>query len=195
MKHRVGILLFDDVEMLDLAGPFEVFASAQIHGKACFEVVTFGVTSHPVFVFGGIKLLPNLSVKTKTPLNLVIVPGGYGVHKIKNNPKVQEWINYHYERGTRIASVCTGSFLLAEMGYLNGLQATTHHMDIADFQYQYPEIQVVSGVRFVDQGQIITSAGISAGIDMSLYLVQQIYGRNLAELCIKRMEWKLSNSW
>lgn len=193
MKLRVGILLFDDVEMLDFAGPFEVFASAKINDQPCFEVITFGMSSNPVFVYGGIEVLPNLSIMTKTPLDLVIVPGGYGVQELKNNAQVQEWMHYHFERGTRIASVCTGSFLLAELGYLNGLQATTHHMDAADFQSQYPQVQVVSGVRFVDQGQIITSAGISAGIDMSLHLVEQIYGKTIAELCGKRMEWNYSN--
>lgn len=189
MKFKVGVLIFDEVEMLDFAGPCEVFAAARIDDMPCFEVVTFGMTAFPAFVHGGVEVLSNLTIKSRIPLDVVIIPGGNGVEEALENPDLKIWLNNLKEQGTRIASVCTGAFILAEFGYLNGLRATTHHMDVAALKNNYPQIHLVEGVRFVDEGQFLTAAGVSAGIDMSLYLVEQLCGNEVAEACRKRMEW------
>lgn len=189
MKFRVGILLYDDVELLDFAGPAEVFASAKQRGESCFEVITIGVADFHVFVYGGIEVTTNLTIKAKPNLDLIIVPGGYGIEEIQQATELSAWLNHYKSKGVRIASVCTGAFLLGELGFLDGLKATTHHEDLTDFQERFPQIEVVSNVRFLDQGQILTSAGISAGIDMALYLVEQFCGIDVAQKCRKRMEW------
>lgn len=189
MKFRVGVLIYDEVEILDFAGPCEVFASAKMDGKPCFEVITFGVKFFPAFVSGGFEMLSNMHVQAHIPLDVVIVPGGDGVQEVLANPELRDWLDYLKSQGTRIASVCTGAFVLAELGYLNGLRATTHHEDLQDLKMKYPQIEVVEGVRFVDNGQILTAAGVSAGIDMSLHLVEQLCGESVANACRKRMEW------
>lgn len=188
-KHRVGVLIFDDVEILDFAGPAEVFASAKKDGQPCFEVITFGVDFSTILTFGGIEINANLSINNFIPLDVVIVPGGYGVNEVLKNEKLSEWLNYQKQQGAIIASVCTGAFILAEFGFLKGLSATTHHMDIEDLKVKYPEIMVVENQRFVVEDHIITSAGVSSGIDMSLYIVNQLCGIDVANACKKRMEW------
>jgi transcriptional regulator GlxA family with amidase domain len=189
MKFKLGVLLFDDVEILDFAGPCEVFSSAKIGEEACFEVVTFGMNEFPTFVRGGVEVISNLTILSHIPLDVVIIPGGDGVQDALGNHDLRQWLTYHKEQGARLASVCTGAFVLAEMGYLNGIQATTHHDDLEALRINYPEIHVVSNVRFVDQGQILTSAGVSAGIELSLHLVEQLCGKEVADGCLKRMEW------
>ena len=189
MKFKLGILLFDDVEILDFAGPCEVFSAAKIGEESCFEVVTFGMSAFPTFVRGGIEVIPNLTIQSQIPLDIVIIPGGDGIQEALENHDLRQWLTYHKEQGARLASVCTGAFVLAEMGYLNGIQATTHHDDLEALRMKYPKIHVVSNVRFVDQGQILTSAGVSAGIELSLHLVEQLCGKEVADGCLKRMEW------
>jgi transcriptional regulator GlxA family with amidase domain len=190
MKIRVGILIFDEVEIMDFAGPSEVFASAKIGNNPCFEVITFGMTSFPTFVHGGIEVIPNLTIQSKIPLDIVIIPGGDGVNEIINNPDLRDWLDYAKQQGAQLASICTGAFILASFGYLDGLQATTHHEDLDELKQRYPDINVVKGVRFVDEGQILSAAGVSAGVDLSLYLVEKHCGETVAAACRKRMEWR-----
>lgn len=190
MKIRVGILIFDEVEIMDFAGPCEVFASAKIDNNPCFEVITFGMTSFPTFVHGGIEVIPNLTIQSKIPLDIVIIPGGEGVDEVIGNPDLRDWLNFAKAEGAQLASICTGAFILASLGYLDGLQATTHHEDLDELKRRHPAIDVVEGVRFVDQGQMLSAAGVSAGVDLSLYLVEKHCGETVADACRKRMEWR-----
>lgn len=190
MRQKVGVLLFDDVELLDFAGPCEVFSAAKNGNEDCFEVITFGMTSFPVQVYGGIEVIPNLTISNQKPLDLLIIPGGYGIFEILKDAQLHDWLRFHAEQNTRIASVCTGAFILAELGFLNGLRATTHDDDLIELQTKYPQIQSVDNVRFIDEGKFLTSAGVSAGIDMSLYLVEQIYGVEIAQKCRRRLSWQ-----
>jgi len=189
MSLKVGVLIFDEVEMLDFAGPCEVFAAAKKNNKPCFEVITFAIEGCHAFVTGGIEVQTNMTIQSQIALDLVIIPGGDGVHEVAKSPELRAWLDHFKTQGTRIASVCTGAFILAELGYLNGRQATTHHEDTDLLKNKYPNIEVIEGVRFVDQGQILTAAGVSAGVDMSLYLVEQLCGKEVANACRKRMEW------
>lgn len=190
MKYRVGILVFEGVEILDFAGPFEVFASARIHGDSCFDVSTIGLTTDSIGAYGGLSVLPKMSIAERPTFDLLIIPGGYGIDQLLGNTELGSWLDFYKNSGTRIASVCTGAFLLAAWGYLDGLEITTHHRDLDSLQALHPKTNVLTGVRFIDQGQFLTAGGVSAGIDLSLYLVEQFCGKTAEEACKKRMEWR-----
>ncbi|WP_416235508.1 DJ-1/PfpI family protein [Paenibacillus campi] len=189
--YQVGIFLFDEVEVLDFAGPFEVFSIAEIaSGVKCFNVHTMSADGQPIAARGGLRVQPQYSFEQVPPLDLLLIPGGYGAEEIElYKPEVLDWIRGYAEKGVQIASVCTGALLLAEAGLLNGLHATTHWMDLQRLKEQYPDVSVRAGVKFVDQGKIVTSGGISAGIHMSLYLVGRYYGMEVARMTAKRMEY------
>ncbi len=191
----VGIVLFPDVEVLDFAGPFEVFSvAARIAGKAIgaatppFRVVTIAATASPVAARHGLKVVADHDFTTAPPIDLLIVPGGV-MDQPLGDPATLDWVRETSARATLTASVCTGAFVLAEVGLLSGRTATTHWEDVADLRERFPEVTVVDDVPFVDEGAIITSAGISAGIAMSLHVVGRFAGTRLAELTAKQMQY------
>ncbi len=189
----LGILLFDDVEVLDFAGPFEVFSLAKhTQGGSAFAVTTISETGKPVTASNGLVVLPTASFETATDFEVLIVPGGYGarVGQYKNLALMQ-WLRAQAGKVNLIASVCTGSFLLAKAGLLEGRAATTHWAHNDAFMQMHPEIELRPGVKFVDQGKIITSGGISAGINMSFYIVKKLVGRTEALETAKQMEYDI----
>lgn len=190
----VGILIFDDVEVLDFAGPFEVFSVARYvgehnQGKKLFQVVTIAQTQKIVSATGGLLIKPTATTDNHPPLDILIVPGGWGTRKERTNIQIINWITTQNKNTKITASVCTGAFLLAESGLLDGKQATTHWNSIPLMKQRYPKVTVTDNKRFIDEGHIITSAGISAGIDMSLSIVSRIYGEEVAKWTAKRMEY------
>ncbi len=191
---KVGILVFPDVEVLDFAGPFEVFSVASRIANRIIGVDTplavslIGATGGPVTVRHGMGVLPHFGFADAPALDLLIVPGGI-VEQPVNDPATLAWIA-RQDAGTALtASVCTGAFILAKVGLLAGLRVTTHWDDIADLRAAYPDLEVVEQVPFVDQGRIVTSAGISAGIGMSLHLVGRILGLEMALATARQMEY------
>lgn len=196
MSIGVGIFVFPDVEVLDFAGPYEVFTTAsRVLGRAkpdaikLFEVFTVGESSKPFKARAGLAVLPEYAFGGHPAIDLLIVPGGV-VTAERAKPAVSRWIS-QVATGTRVtASVCTGAFLLAQAGLLNGKRATTHWEDLADLQHDYALLQVIEGVPWVDEGRIVTSGGISAGIDMSLHLVERLAGRELALRTARQMEYR-----
>lgn len=195
MTCRVAIFVFDGMEVLDFAGPFEVFTTAaRVHqrtrpaGPAPFGVITVGRTLAPVKARAGLAVTPNHSFATCPPIDLLVVPGGVVTAELEQ-PEVIDWIARSAPATRITASVCTGAFLLAKAGLLGGKSATTHWEDQAELQSTYPTLDVVPGVRWVDQDRIVTSAGISAGIDMSLHLVERLVDRALAEATARQMEF------
>jgi len=166
----VGILMFDDAEVLDFRGPFEVFSVARRPGE--------GDPDPEVF-----------QVLTVAELDVLLVPGGMGTRKQRLNGALIDWIRERDRQTEITASVCTGAFLLAEAGLLNGLRATTHWASVEWMRQQYPAVEMVSDVRFVDEGHVVTSAGISAGIDMSLHLVERLCGTETAAWTARCMEY------
>lgn len=195
MPYTIGIYVFDDVEALDFAGPYEVFTTAsRVHGRmnpgsaAPFSVVTIAAESRPIRVRAGIRILPDAVIADHPPLDVLIVPGGV-VTSEQTKPATIDWIRRTDASTTLTASVCTGAFLLAEAGLLTGKQVTTHWEDIDDLRQQFPGLQVQEGLRWVDQGHIVTSAGISAGVDMSLHLVERLASRALAERTARQLEF------
>jgi transcriptional regulator GlxA family with amidase domain len=192
---QVGILAFDEVEALDLAGPYEVFTTAtRMHQRsrpdapALFEVSCVARTLEPVRARAGMHLLPTHAFANAPPLDVLVVPGGV-VDALLACEETLQWIAGASASTAITASVCTGAFVLAASGVLTEGAATTHWEDQTDLAQRFPALEVRADVRWVDQGRIVTSGGISAGIDMSLHLVQRLAGIGLAERTAHQMEF------
>jgi len=193
---NVGILVFDEVELLDMAGPYEVFTTAaRVHGRAqppgapaLFAVSTIARGAGPVRARAGLRLQPDHTLANHPPLTCAIVPGGV-VDAELGQAGLMDWVAGQVRTARVLASVCTGALLLAQAGVLDGLEATTHWEDLDALRTLRSAVRVRDGVRWVDQGAIVTSAGISAGIDMSLHLVQRLHSRDLALRTARQMEF------
>jgi transcriptional regulator GlxA family with amidase domain len=193
---NVGILIFDEVELLDMAGPYEVFTTAsrvwarsQSPGTPpLFSVTTLARRLAPVRARAGLQLQPDHTLADHPSLDCAIVPGGV-VDAELGQADLMAWVAGQARTAHILASVCTGSLLLAQAGVLDGLDATTHWEDLDALRALRPAVRVQSGVRWVDQGALVTSAGISAGIDMSLHLVQRLHSRDLAVRTARQMEF------
>jgi transcriptional regulator GlxA family with amidase domain len=191
-KLNVGILLFNEVEVLDFAGPFEVFSLTNRKDEKLFEVFTIGETGELISARNELKILPKANFKDKIDLDILIIPGGYGAsHTEIENKIVIDWIRDQKNKVKIIASVCTGAYLLAEAGVLDNKSATTHWMDIDKLEDKYPKIKVIRNVKFVDEGNIITSGGISAGINMSFHIIKRLFGSDIAKSTSKYMEYDI----
>lgn len=202
MTHNVGIYLFDDVEVLDFAGPFEVFCTAsrlklRLEPKTSklFDVFTIADTKRTIIARGGLMVQPHFDITNHPAVDLLIIPGGIITNELEKG-NIIEWISHTARTSSITASVCTGAFLLGKAGLLYGLPATTHWEDITDLQVMFPDINVQTETRWVDNGLIVTSAGISAGIDMSLHLVARLESNELALRTARQMEfdWKYPNT-
>lgn len=194
MTRTIGILIFDDIEVLDLGGPFEVFSVAsrvaQRRGEVKpFQPVLIARNLEPVAARGGFRVLPEATLERHPALDVLIVPGGV-VEAVQADPQVLDWVKAQAQRLTLLASVCTGAFVLAQVGLLDGKRVTTHWEDQNELTAQFPALTVVPGVSWVDEGFIVTSGGISAGIDMSLHLVERLHSRDLALLSARQMEYR-----
>jgi len=193
---NVGILIFDDVEVLDFAGPFEVFSRTRmrpgVESRRSSEGAPFNVYSvarikEPVIATGGLEIQPRYDFTNCPPVDLLVVPGGWGTRRLLDNDDTLSWIRKVAEGGARITSVCTGSLLLAKAGLLKNKAATTHWGALETLAALDPTIKVYRK-RYVDQG-IVTSAGISAGIDMALYVVGELLGPEVSEDTARYMEY------
>ena len=195
MTLTVGIFLFDEVEVLDFAGPFEVFSTASrvysyLNPEAPkpFKVITLALDSGPIYARAGLQVQPSHTIDNHPPIDVLIIPGGVVTAQLERQPVI-EWIVRSAAHASLTASVCTGAFLLAKAGLLDGFTVTTHWEDIPDLRRMFPKISVMEGRRWVDAGKIVTSGGISAGIDMSLYLVARLTDRELAVKTARQMEF------
>jgi transcriptional regulator GlxA family with amidase domain len=194
--RTVGILIFDGVEVLDFAGPFEVFSVARPVGEnddatgQIFHPITIAAQVGPVTTTGGLVVQPDATIANHPKLDLVIVPGGRGTRQLRHQPEVIAWIAAQAQTSEIAASVCTGAFLLAEAGLLDGLAATTYWSSVPVLAQSFPQVRVDGTVRYVDNGHIVTSAGVSAGIDMSLHLVARLHGSAVADWTARRMEYE-----
>lgn len=190
----VGILLFNEVEVLDFAGPFEVFSITTLpeSDKKPFIVKTISETGNMINARNGLKIKPDYSFNDKIDFDILIIPGGYGAEEIEiNNLKVIEWIKNKFNNVDILASVCTGSFLLAKTGILDNKNATTHWMDIKKLQNDFPKIKVHKNIKYIEDGKIITAGGVSAGINMSLYIIEKLLNKDIARYTAKRMEYDI----
>ena len=189
-RYTVGIYLFDDVEVLDFAGPFEVFAvTDEISEYKYFEVCTISVDGQQVKARNGLRVQPDYSFEQHPPLDILIIPGGMGTRVAIKDERPLKWIAKVNENTQITMSVCTGSLLLGKLGLLDNLSATTHHTVFDLFQKIAPKTNIVTNQRFVDNGHIMTAGGISAGIDLSLHVVEKLYGKETVKKTIKEMEY------
>lgn len=191
----IGILIFDEVEILDFSGPYEVFSTAaRVHARlvnapTLFKCFLIAAEMRPICARGGMKVLPDCVLPPSRDLDVLIVPGGE-VSVVLENPAVIDWLRSQHQDVSIMASVCTGAFLLAKAGLLDGLAATTHWQDQHELQAAFPAVTVKQNVRWIDCGKIVTSGGIAAGIAMSLHLVERLAGTQLAQATAKQMEYE-----
>lgn len=169
-----------------------MFSLPTKNGERLFEVITIGETGEMISARNGLKVLPTANIKDELELDILIIPGGYGAEEIEiKNQIVINWIKDQKSKVKIIASVCTGAFLLAKSGILDNKSATTHWLDIERFEKEFPNVQVIKHVKFVDEGDVLTSAGISAGIEMSFHMVKKIFGVDVAKSTAQRMEYDI----
>lgn len=191
----LGIYVFDEVEVLDFAGPFEVFSTATRVARRLepsapppFTVTLVADTPRAVRARGGLRVACSASFADHPPFDVLVVPGGE-VSRELERPEVTAWIQRVAAGASLTASVCTGAFLLARAGLLDGRRVTTHWEDIEDLRRDFPALRVEAGMPWIDEGPIVTSAGISAGLDMSLHLVSRLAGEALAERTARQMDY------
>jgi transcriptional regulator GlxA family with amidase domain len=172
MSRVIGIVLFDDAEELDWAGPWEVLTSACKDGD---RVVTVAETTGPVRCAKGLRVLPDHSFADCPPLDVILVPGGRGTRREVDNPAMTSFVRAAAERAAWTTSVCTGSFVLHAAGVLEGRRAATHWAAIDELRGRAPDLEIDPDARWVVDGNVVTAAGVSAGIDMALWLVGRLY--------------------
>jgi transcriptional regulator GlxA family with amidase domain len=191
MKIRnVGILIFDNAEVLDFSGPFEVFNVAnEINTERLFKVFTIAETEDIVMAKFGYKLKPDYSIANHPVLDILVIPGGEGRKIQMNNPVITGWVKKEFDSLELLLTVCTGAFIAGKSGVLNVKKATTHHASFSEFARTFPEIELVKNVKYVDSGKIITAGGISAGINASLYVIDKLIGNNHGKKTAEHMEY------
>ena len=188
-RKNVGILIFDDVEVLDFAGPFEVFSRTRLvagsdsrrsDDSAPFDTFTIARTHDLVTAIGGLQVIPHYSWADAPAIDVLVVPGGFGTRALLNDEPTLAWIRETAAQSSQVTSVCTGALLLAKVGLLRGRRATTHWAGLDLLASLDPTIQIQREMRVVSDG-VVTSAGVSAGIDMAFEVVERLCGRAVAD--------------
>jgi transcriptional regulator GlxA family with amidase domain len=178
---QIGIALFDGTEELDWAGPWEVLAAwAQQWPDDDVEVFTVARRAEPVTCAKGLRVLPDRTWEAATELDVLVYPGGRGTRRELKDEDVLGWLRRTREDGTLMTSVCTGALVYAAAGFLNGRPATTYWNELSLLKELEPSVELRPEDRFVDSGDVITAAGVSAGIDMALHLVARLHSAERA---------------
>ncbi len=188
MSRTLGILLFDGVEELDFAGPWEVFTALRAAVDDPLQVVTIAERDGPVHCEKGLRVLPDHSFANAPALDVVLVPGGQGTRREVENPALIEWLRETGRRCEWVTSVCTGALLLHEAGFAKGRRVTTY-FDFIEALRARGDVTVLENVRYVRDGNLVTSAGVSAGIDMALWLSGQLYSPDVARQVQRTIEY------
>lgn len=189
--RRVAILIFDDVEVLDFCGPFEVFGvTGRDENPQPFSVFTVAEGARPIAARNGLNVHPRYTFDDAPPADVLVVPGGRGTRREMHNARLVAWVKSQAAAAEIVLSVCTGALILGQAGLLDGLSAATHHGAIELLRQTAPRCSVQPERRFVDNGRIITSAGISAGIDAALHVTGKLLGVATAEATAAYMEYR-----
>jgi transcriptional regulator GlxA family with amidase domain len=194
-RRRVGILVFPEVEVLDFCGPFEVFSATRLDEArrrdepSPYDVVLAAEGPGAVVATGGLKAVPDHILDDCPPLDVLVVPGGWGTRRELSNDRLVAWIAERAGRAATVASVCTGALLLGRAGLLEGRRATTHWKALDLMRELFPGVDVAEDRHFVEDGHIFTSAGISAGIDLALRIVARHHGEAVARATARHMEY------
>jgi transcriptional regulator GlxA family with amidase domain len=187
--RNVAVLLFPDVELLDFAGPFEVFTTTSRWSEPpAFHVYTVAEKLEPVVARNGLSVNPHFLREACPPPDLLVVPGGLGTREEMHNEALVGWIG-RAAKAEVVLSVGTGALLVAKAGLLDGLAATTHHGAFDLLRQVVPKATIHEDVRFLDNGKVIASAGIAAGIDAALHVVGRLLGQEQAEKTARQMEY------
>lgn len=190
MKKNVAILIFPEVEVLDFAGPFEVFSvTDELAGHGTFNVFTVAPSPGSVRARNGLKIVPDFTLENCPAPHVLVVPGGIGTRPLLNQPALLEWVRNRARHAELVMSVCTGALVLAKAGLLDGLTITTHHEQLAQLAEMVPSAKVDSSRRFHDNGKILTAAGIAAGLDCSFHAIGRLLGEAAAERTAAYMEY------
>jgi transcriptional regulator GlxA family with amidase domain len=199
-KMTVGILIFDQVEVLDVAGPFEVFSVTRLNeNRRCeepspFKVILVSENTDQVTAVGGLIFIPDTTMHKCPDLDLLIIPGGWGTRKQISNKALLRWIVDRAVKARLTASVCTGSSLLGKAGLLDGREATTHWRAFDFLRESAPMVKIRENVRFTTTEPIYTSAGISSGIDLALRIVSHFFGTEVGKATARHMEYPYPQS-
>lgn len=177
---RVGIFVFDDAEELDVVGPYEVLTAWAAYSELRPEVVTFSADGAGVRCAKGLRIVPDTSAAAVGPLHVLVYPGGQGTRALAADPEHLAWLRSVRAETPLVTSVCTGALVLAAAGLLQGRPATTHHAAFDELVGFDPSVLADTEARFVDDGDVVTSAGVSAGIDMALHLVARLESVEMA---------------
>ena len=192
---RVGIVIFEDIEVLDFCGPFEVFSAARLNEEqrreepSPFDVWLVAETVAPVTTTGNMKVIPHYAFENCPRLDILVVPGGWGTRKELSNPAMLDWLRARAAEVETLTSVCTGSMLLGFAGLLDGCHATTHWRSLDWMRDSFPSVTVEYQQHVVEDGRLLTSAGISAGMDMALKVVARYFGEAIAQATARHMEY------
>lgn len=186
----IGIVIFPQVEEMDFVAPFEVLSYINKVQPSSTTVKIIAATLEPVVAFNGLKIVPDYTFEDCPPLDIVVVPGGKGRITSMYDEDLQEFVARHSHTAKYITSVCTGAFILAEANLLRGKVATTHHAALAELR-NYAEITVVDNKKVVHVDNIITAAGVTSGLELGFYLLQLLFGKDLAQKVAAGMEYKI----
>ncbi|HXJ83365.1 MAG TPA: DJ-1/PfpI family protein [Candidatus Methylomirabilis sp.] len=195
-RKRVGIVVFPDVEVLDFCGPFEVFSVTRLDEQrrredpSPFEVLLVAEQAGPIVTTGGMKVIPDHTLEHCPPLDILVVPGGWGTRAEMKNPRLLAWVKERAQQVETLTSVCTGSMVLGQAGLLDGRHATTHWRSLQWMRDSFPAVTVEEKLHVVEDGNVLTSAGISAGIDMALKVVARYHGEAVARNTARNMEYR-----
>lgn len=199
-QKRVGIVLFDDVEVLDFCGPFEVFSAVRMSEAnrrkelSPFELALVAQQGQTIKTTGGMEVIPNYSFRDCPALDILLVPGGWGTRREIGNDEMLDWIRTQAAQVELVSSVCTGALLLGCAGLLKGCRATTHWRSLEWMRTALPEVNVDDTKHFIQDGKFWTSAGISAGIDMALRITAAYFGEEIARATARHMEYAYPES-
>lgn len=199
-RKRVGILIYEDVEVLDFCGPFEVFSVTRLNEdkrreeSSPFEPLLIAQNPGTVIATGGMQVLPHHAFADCPHLDVLVVPGGWGFRNQVGNMVLLDWLRERAAAAETLTGVCTGSILLGAAGLLNGLDATTHWRFLDSMRDSFPAVKVRYDKHFVKDRDVFTSAGISAGIDMSLKVVENYFGETVARATARHMEYPYPDS-
>ena len=197
-RWNVGIFIFDRVEVLDFAGPFEVFSRVRLVGgidsrrsdeSAPFFVFTVGRSRAAIQTTGDLEVVPRYSFADAPKIDLLVIPGGFGTRALLEDREVLHWIRGAATGSRLVTSVCTGALLLAKVGLLDGCRATTHWGALDVLQTLGKGIVVERESRVVEDG-VISSAGVASGIDMSFQVVEKLFGQTVADETAKYIEYR-----
>ena len=190
-QRRVAILLFDDVEVLDFAGPFEVFSVAQhATGEAAFDVVTLALDPGEVAARNDLRIVPSFTAVRHEPADILVVPGGYGTRREMRRAAMLDFLRSSSSSADLTLSVCTGALMLGAAGLLQGRSATTHWAAMDELRELDSGANILPGARVVDNGSLVVCAGVSAGIDGSLHVVERLLGRTRAVAAARAMQYE-----